>query len=321
MMIAVRVLPDLYRGLAAVGRSEQRRVLHVDDVLVAGIAEDVRVVERALPNRARGVDQLPRSTGIVRYEQATILVFDQRVDAIGVGLRVGETDAADHARRQPGVARDLGPRLAAVGRLIHAAAGAAARHLVFNAIRLPQRGIDHVRIVGVDHDIDGAAARILEQRALPRFAAIGALEHAALFARTVIQTECGDVDDVWIGWMDANLRDRVNVPESDVGPCFSSVCGFINAVARHDVAADTVLAHADEHDVGMRFRHRDRANRRAADLAIGHWRPRVPGVGGFPQAAANRAEIGLARAAFHAGHRNRSAAAIRADAAPPVSIE
>src|SRR5688500_17834515 len=105
VMIAMGVLADLYRGLAAVGRSEQRRVLHVDDVLVAGIAEDVRVVERALPNRAGGVDQLPRSAGIVRYKQAAVLVFDQRVDAIGVSFGIGETDATDDARRQPRVTR------------------------------------------------------------------------------------------------------------------------------------------------------------------------------------------------------------------------
>ncbi len=189
MVIAVRVLADLHRRLAAVGRAEQRGVLHVDDVLVAGVAEDVRVVEGALPDGARFVDQLPRRARIVGHEQAALFVLDQRVDAIRIRLGVGQADASDQAGGQAGVAGDLGPGLAAVGGLIHAAAGTAARHLVFDAVRLPQRGVDDVRVVGVDHDVDGAAARILEQRALPRLAAVGALEDAALLARPAVLAE------------------------------------------------------------------------------------------------------------------------------------
>ena len=156
VMIAVRVLADLHGGLAAVGGAEQRGVLHVDDVLVARVAEHVRVVERALPDGARRVDQLPRRAGIVRDEQAAILVLDQCVNPVGVGPGVSHADAADHARGHAGVAGDLGPRLAAVGRLVEAAAGSAARHLVLDAIRLPQRGVEHVRVVGIDDDVDGA---------------------------------------------------------------------------------------------------------------------------------------------------------------------
>ena len=282
VVITVRVLADLRQRLAAVGRAEQRRVLHVDDVLVAGVAEHVRVVERALPNRARRVDHLPRRAGIVRHQQAAVLVLDQRIDAIRVGLGVGHANAADHAGRHAGVARDVGPGLAAVSGLVEAAAGTAARHLVLDSVRLPQCGVENIRVVGVDHDVHRAGPGVLEQRALPGLAAVAALEHAALFTGAVVEAEAGDVDDVGVGGMDANLGNGVGVLEADVGPFLATVHRLVDAVAGHDIAADARLAHADVNDVGVRLGDRDGANRRAGNLAVRDRRPVVAGVSGFP---------------------------------------
>ena len=114
------------------------------------------------------------------------LVLDERVDAVRVGAGDGDADLADHAGRQAWRARDLSPRLAAVGRLVEAAAGTAARHLVLDAIRLPQRRVHHVRIPPIDADVDRAGLVVAEQLPLPRLAAVDALEEAALVARSAV---------------------------------------------------------------------------------------------------------------------------------------
>ena len=219
------------------------------------------------------------------------------------------------------VARDLLPRLAAVGRLEEAAAGAAARHLVLDAVGLPQRREHHVRVLPIDLDVDGAGLVVAEQHLLPRLAAVGALEDAALVARLAVAAEVGDEDDVGIGRMDADLRDRVGVREADVGPRLAGVGRLVDAVARLDVAADARLAHADEDDVGIGFGDGDGADRRALDLAVGDGRPALAAVGRLPQPAADGAEVRLVLPSFHAGYGDRPAAARRADAAPLVGLQ
>ena len=97
-MVAVRAGADADERLAAVGGPERARVQHVDDVLVARVGEHVRVVERALADVAPLVDQLPRRAGIVRAEEAAVLVLDERVDAVRIGAGDGDADLADHAR-------------------------------------------------------------------------------------------------------------------------------------------------------------------------------------------------------------------------------
>src|SRR5207247_5589041 len=109
----------------------------VDDVLVLRIGEDVRVIEGALPQLAIVVRLRPRRSAIVRAEYAAVVVLDERVHAAAVGAGNGHANPADNAGRQAGIARDLGPRIAAVGRFEQAAARSAARHLPGDAVRLP----------------------------------------------------------------------------------------------------------------------------------------------------------------------------------------
>ena len=217
-----------------------------------------------------------------------------------------------HAR----VARDLLPGLAAVGRLEEAAAGAAARHLVLDAVRLPQRGVDHARVLAIDRDVDRAGLGVAEQHLLPALAAVDRLEDAALVVVPAVASEVGDEDDVGVGGMDPDLRDRVGVLEADVGPGLAGVDRLVDAVAGHDVAADAGFAHADVDDVRIRFGHGDRADRRTGDQAVGDRRPLRAAVGRLPESAAGGAEVRLPRPSLHARDRDRSAAAIGADAAP-----
>ena len=82
------VVDDLVR-LAAVGRVEERGVLHVHDIGVVVVGEHVRVVEGALPDAALVVDQFPRRAAVVAPEEASVRVLEQGEDAPGVRARDG----------------------------------------------------------------------------------------------------------------------------------------------------------------------------------------------------------------------------------------
>src|SRR5439155_2197319 len=132
------------------------------------------------------IGQLPRGAGIVRAEEAAVLVFDERVDAARIGARDRDADLADETFGQPGAPRDLSPRLAAVGRFEEAAARSAARHLILDAIGLPQRGEHHVGIPPIDLDVDAARLVVAKQHFLPGPAAVARLEDPALVARLAV---------------------------------------------------------------------------------------------------------------------------------------
>src|SRR4029078_11546450 len=94
--------------------------------------------------------------GIVGAVETALVVLDERVDAIRVGAGDGDAHLPVDSLRHPAGARDFLPRLAAVGRFEQSAAGAAARHLILDAICLPQRGEHYVRIASIDFDVDAA---------------------------------------------------------------------------------------------------------------------------------------------------------------------
>ncbi len=320
-MIAVGPLTDVGQGLAAVGRAIAADVEQVDGVFGHRIGDDVRVVEGPLADVPVVVRHRPRLAAIVRGEEAAFFVFDQRVDTIRVGARHRDTNLADHAGGETGAPRDLGPGITAVGRFEQAAAGAAARHLVLDAIGLPQRRVDHVGILRIDREIDRAGLVVAEEGLLPGLAAVDTLEDAAFGAGCAVLAERCDEDDVRVRWMDADLRDRLRVGEADVGPGLAGIRRPVDAVPRHDVAADAGLPHADEHQVGVGLGDRHRADRGALDLAVGHRQPVLAAVGRLPEAAAHRAEVRLERASFHTGDRDGTAAAVRADTPPFKGVE
>ena len=281
----------------------------------------MRVVERALPDVAPRVHQLPVRAAVVGAEQAAVLVFDERVDPVRIRLGDRDADLPVHALRQPLVARDFRPRLAAVGGLEQAASGTAARHRVLDAVRLPQGGKHDVRIAPVDRDVGASGLRIAEERTLPRLAAVHALEDAALVARFAVVAEVGDVDDVGVGRMDADAGDRLRLAEADVRPRLAGVGRLIQAVAGQDVAADARLAHPEEDDVGVRFGHGDRADRRALDLTVGDGCPRLAAVDRLPQPAADRARVRDLRLPLDPTHRQRASGARRSEAAPLEGLQ
>ena len=170
----------------------------------------------------------------------------------------------DARRAGPGCAVISFQVLAAVGRLEEAAARAAARHLVLDAVGLPQRGVHHVRVLAIDRDVDRAGLAVAEQHLLPALAAVGRLEHAALVAVLAVRPKSATKTmSGLVGWMRI-FEIASESREADVRPGLAGVGRLVDAVAGHDVAADARFAHADVDDVGIRFGDGDRADRRAA---------------------------------------------------------
>ena len=286
------------------------------------VREHVRVVERPLPDAPLVVDQLPAVARVVTAEEPAVVVLEERVDPVRIRARDRQPDPPDDALlRHPRIARDLGPRVPAVDAFEHAAARPARRHRVLPTECLPQRHVEHVRVVAIQRDVNGTGPLVTEEDPLPAVPAVGAPEETALLARHPVLSERRDVDDVRVGRVDADLGDAVGVGEPDVFPGLAAVAAAVHAVARQDVAADARLAGADEDEVGVGFRHRDRAHRRRRDLEVGDGVPVVAAVGRLPEAAAGRAEIGFVRPALDAGDGDGAAAAVGAEVAPGVAGE
>src|SRR5262249_46612275 len=152
---------------------------------------------------------------------------------------------------------------AAVGRLEQPAAETARGHFPGVAIRLPQSRVHDLRVVRIEHELDRAGLVVAEENFFPRLAAIFRSEYAALGIRRRMMAECGDVDEIRIRWMHADLRNDLRFREADVRPRLPGIRGLVCAVALDDVAANFRLAGADVNDIGIGWRHRGRADRGA----------------------------------------------------------
>ena len=255
--VAVRAIADAHERLASISGAILRHVLHVHDILILGIRKQVRVVKRALPDVAIRIRERPRRTGVITLEQAAVFVLHHRVDAFGIRTRHRDTDATYHTSRQSWVARDLRPRFAAVNTLVQTTARTTARHLIFFAIRLPQRRVHHVGIRAINADINRAGIRILVQHFAPTFSTIRALVHPTLGTGHTVFAKRRDKHNVGIRWMNTDLGNRVRLGKCEMRPHLPGVGAFVDAIAWHDVAAQRRFAHADVHEIGIALTHRN----------------------------------------------------------------
>lgn len=108
-----------FENVVDFGRIRGVRIFRID--------EDRGIVERALAHLPLRVDVLPRRTAIVRTKNAAVLGLNGRVHHARIARRNRDADAAERPLREARIARDVDPVRAAVGRLIEAAARAAAR--------------------------------------------------------------------------------------------------------------------------------------------------------------------------------------------------
>ena len=314
VIVAVRRAKVAERA-AAVDRTVNAHIERVDRVGILRVGEDVRVIPGALPQDVLIVHLGPVAPAIVGAEQAAVGGLHQRPHALRIGRRDGDADAAEHAARQPGRVRDLGPGVAAVGALEQPAARSAAIHAPGLAADLPHRRVEHARIARVHRDIHRARGVAALQHLLPGGAAIGGAVDAAHFVGPPQVPERRHVDDVGILRMHAHRADVVAVLEADIAPGAAGIHALVDAVAVRRVAAHAGFAHAGVDDIGVGIGHRQRAHRAGLELAVGDRKPGQPAIGGLEHAAAHRAEVVGVGLRGNAGHRHRAAAAERSDLA------
>ena len=211
--------------------------------------------------------------------------------------------------------------LAAVGRLPQAAARAAAVEAPRRAPALVRRGVEHVRVRRVHHDIGEAGVVVDEVRVRPGLAAVGRLEQAALGVRPEQVAERGDVDDVRILRVDDDAADALGFLQPDVLERLAGVGRLVDAGAERRALAVVRLAGADVDDVGVGRRDRDVADRRDRVL-VEDRRPGRAVVGRLPDAAGREADVDDRRVALDDRDVVDAAAHVgRADRAPDEGLE
>src|SRR5437588_6869669 len=125
----------------------------------------------------------------------------------------------------------------------------------------------------------------------------------------------GDEKPIRISRIDRELRNLLSIAQSQMGPGFSGVSRFVDAVADGQIGSMQTFAAADVNHVWIRSRHGDGANR-TGWLIIEDWLPGPPVIGRLEDAAIDLGHVKCVRLRRDAGDRVRSAAAERPDIAP-----
>ena len=193
--------------------------------------------------------------------------------------------------RDAGIERDLLPRVAAVGGLPQTAAAAAGVHAPRRALELPHRREEDARIGRIDREVDRAGGVVEEEHLLPRLAAVGRAEDAALRVRSEGVAHRGDEHAVGVARVDDDVADLLRVVEAEMLPAVAAVGRAIHARAVGQIFAQLRFAGADLDHVRIGRRDGDRADRGDVGLAVGDVAPGLSAVRRLPHAAVHRAEV------------------------------
>ena len=120
---------------------------------------------------------------------------------------------------------------------IQAAARATAREVPRLPARLPERGIDDLRVVRIEGHVDRAGLLVLIEDPGPGLAAIGGAVHAAFGVWTEGMPEGCHQHDVRVGRVDDQRANLAAVLEPDIAPGLAAVDRLVDAVAVGHVPA------------------------------------------------------------------------------------
>src|SRR5476649_295491 len=135
------------------------------------------------------------------------------------------------------------PGHAAVGRLEQAAPGTGEVAVLPRPLpRLPQDGVDGLRIRRVEGHVDRTGILIAIEHFLKRHTAVGGAKDAALLVRSVRMSEHCDEEAIGIGRIDLDHRNLLTVAQPEVLPALSAVRRFVNAVTGREIGAMEALA-------------------------------------------------------------------------------
>ena len=280
--------------LAAVGGLEEALIVHEDGVGILRVRVNVCVIEG--PAQEAELIRLtgPVSTRIVGAIQSALVArgFDQRVHAFRIRGREVEIDLPDEARGQ--ARGELGPRLAAVGRLVDA--GAALRFAAADdgpglALTEPERRVDLVRVRGVHHHRRGPEGVVDIEDLLPRLASVGGAIDASFRVWSPGNALRAHEHHVRVFGMDAHVADLSHLSKPNRSPRLPAVIGPIDTLSEDHVAANAVAARADVDHIRIRLGHFDRADGSGVEKAVSCGLPGDAVVRGLEDPAARRAEV------------------------------
>src|SRR5262249_49534428 len=182
------------------------------------------------------------------------------------------------------------PRLAAVGRFVQGALGAAVDQRPDVAAALVGRGEEHVGGARGEHDVGDAGVVADRQHLVPGATAVGRLEQAPVAAGPPQRPLRRHVHGVGAARVDDDPADVLGGRQADVLPRLAAVVGAVDAVAVADAALAVVLAGADpDHVRVLRVEHDGADGVRA--LVVGDGRPGGGGVGRLPDAAGGGGDV------------------------------
>src|SRR4029077_10835951 len=189
---------------------------------------------------------------------------DRRVDPRAPAAGGGGEGHAPPGCTGEAVAGQVGPGLAAVGRLVDPAPRSDVGGEVGEpgvVADLPGGGEDRGGRAGIGGEVDGAGVVVHEQHLLPALAAVGAAEDATLRIGAEDVPLDGGEHYVGVAGIDPQAADVAAGGEPPRLPGLAAVSGTEDAGARGDVPAAGDLAGADVEHLGVARRHGERADR------------------------------------------------------------
>ena len=220
------------------------------------------------------------------------------------------------------MAGELGPVVARVRRFVEPATRPldGTVHAPRRPVRVPHRGIDHLRILRRQRQIHRPDFRTFVEHLPPGVSAVRRAVHAALRVGSVGVTERHHINRVRIPRIDADRPNLPRVAQADISPGLAAVHGLVDAVADSKIGPDVGLAGAHINHVGVRRRHGDGSDGGDA-LLVEDRHPHRARVGSLPDPATHGPEIERVRIARNSRHRDHAPGAKRPDQPPLESIE
>ena len=308
--------------LAAIHRLPRHGVRRVEDVGICRIDGDgpfiICLAHDVVVARGEG----PALAAIVRAIQAaSARGGEDDVEDAGIARRDRDVDAAKAICSGGEPLGQLLPVAAAVGALVQAAPlSGETRVLPRTVLVFPERCVNRVGIHGIDHQVGGARVLVLVQHFLPRLPAVGCAIDPALRVLAIHMPEHGGEHAIRILRIDGDARNLLVVVDPHVRPRSARIGRLVDAVTGGEVGAMQSLARAHVHDVGIRDRHVDRANR-PARLLVEDWIPGAAVVRGLPDAAVHHPHIEHVWLRRYSGRGLGPSAAEWADHPPARSLD
>src|SRR5713101_2720502 len=224
VVVSARGASEAHKCFPGVAGFPGGGVRDVDYVRIVGRDGDAHRAGTAAADAAIAVDEVPRFSGVIgAVNSRSLLCFHRGVHAAWLTWRDRDTDAAETAivRRWQAL-RYLAPVVPAIRRLVKSAAWCderlAATDFPGRDARGPKYRVDRLRIVGIKGEIGGADIFILVQNPFKRLAAIGGVEDASLFVRTIRVALHRHEDAIGIFRIDENRGDLLRIRQAQVRP-------------------------------------------------------------------------------------------------------